>query len=171
MGTAGGGGGGGVVVAPAALAAVASARLVLPRLVIRANPAGAQLVRLPTWLWVDPAGWAPRSATAAVPGVAVTATATPSRVVWSMGDGATVACASAGTPFRAGTDPAAASPDCGHTYRSSSQERPGGVFPVRATVFWTVTWSGAGQSGHFDDLSTTMTTLFRVLDSPAVTTG
>jgi hypothetical protein len=153
------------------LAQVAVARLRLPGPVIRANPAGPQLVNLPTWLWVDRAGWAPRWATAAAPGVSVTATATPARVVWSMGDGTTLTCTTAGTPFPAGTDPMAASPDCGHTYRSSSQDSPGGVFQVRATVFWAVSWAGAGQRGRVDDLSTSTTTVFRVLESPVVNTG
>lgn len=158
-------------VSPAQLAARAYSRLRLPSPAIRSNPVGPQLVNLPTWLWVDQASWGPRSATVSVPGVSVTATATPARVVWSMGDGADVRCMSAGTPFPAGADPAASSPDCGHTYHASSQGRPGNSFAVEATVFWDVRWAGAGQGGTFDGLSTTSTATFTVVESQAVNTN
>jgi hypothetical protein len=36
-----------------------------------------QLTNLPTWLWINPAEWAPESKTATVPGESVTAIATP----------------------------------------------------------------------------------------------
>lgn len=163
--------GGGGVVSPADLAVAAYRQLRLPAPEIGASPPGPQLVNLPIWLWLDPDSWAPQSATVSVPGVSVTATATPTRVVWSMGDGAEVTCRSAGTSFPAGADPAAASPDCGHTYRFSSQGRPGGSFPVTATVFWSVRWSGAGQDGRFDDLSTTSATAWQVVESQGVNTG
>ncbi|HEU0089855.1 MAG TPA: hypothetical protein VFQ77_19770 [Pseudonocardiaceae bacterium] len=163
--------GGGAGVSPAALAAAAYAQLRVPSPAIRSNPAGRQLVNLPTWLWIDESSWGPRSTTVSVPGVSVTATATPTRVVWSMGDGTEVTCTSAGTPFPAGTDPAASSPDCGHTYRFSSLGRPGDAFPVVATVFWSVRWSGAGQSGVFDGLTTTSEAAFTVVESQSVNTG
>src|SRR6266508_2489874 len=64
-------------VSPEILARQARSMLTLPDVVIRVNPAGDQLVRLPTWLALDPASWRAQSATASVPGVAVTATARP----------------------------------------------------------------------------------------------
>lgn len=117
---------------PAELAAVARRQLRLPTPAIAANPVGDQLVNLATWLWLS-SGWGPVSATASVPGVSVTAVATPRSVVWSMGDGHTVTCTGAGTPFHPGTDPKAASPDCGHTYRASSASQPREAFRVTAT--------------------------------------
>ena len=165
------GSGGGGVVSPADLAVAAYRQLWLPTPEIGSSPPGPQLVNLPVWLWLEPDSWAPESATVSVPGVSVTATATPVRVVWSMGDGTEVTCHSAGTPFPARADPVAPSPDCGHTYRFSSQDRFGGAFPVRATQFWSVTWSGAGESGRFDDLTTTATTAWQVVESQAVNTG
>lgn len=126
------------------------------------------MVNLPTWLWVEGSDWGPRSATVSVPGVSVTAIATPTRVVWLMGDGGEVTCASAGTPFPPGADPIKASPDCGYTYRFASLGRPGNVFPVVATVWWTVEWSGAGQHGRFDNLRTSSTTEFAVVESQSV---
>lgn len=155
---------------PAELAAMARKQLRLPTPTIAANPAGAQLVNLPTWLWLA-SGWGPVSATASVPGVSVTAVAKPTSVTWAMGDGSTVTCTSAGTAFRPGTDPKAPSPDCGHTYRNSSASQPGQTYAVAATVHWTVTWSGAGQSGTFPDLTTTSAAAFQVAESQALNNG
>lgn len=155
---------------PAELAQLARKQLRLPAPTIAANPAGDQLVNLPTWMWLRD-GFRPVSATASVPGVSVTATAAPTSVVWSMGDGSTVTCIGAGTPYTAGTDPKASSPDCGHVYRRSSASQAGQAFPVTATVHWTVTWSGAGQGGTFPNMTTTGTADFRVAESQALNNG
>jgi hypothetical protein len=152
---------------PAEIGQLARRQLHLPTPDLAANPRTDQLVNLPTWLWLED-GWKDVRATASVPGVSITATARPRSVTWSMGDGETVRCTGPGTPFRAGTDPRAASPDCGYTYRRSSATRPRGVFPVSATVHWSVGWSGAGQSGTFPDLTTTSATRFRVAESQAL---
>jgi hypothetical protein len=155
---------------PAQLAEIARKQLQFPMPSIAANPNGEQLVSLPTWLWLSE-GWRTVSATVAVPGVSVTATATPTSVTWSMGDGSTVACAGPGTPFAPGSDPKASSPDCGHTYRTSSASQAGQAFPVTATVHWTVTWAGAGQGGVFPDMTTTGNAAFRVAESQALNNG
>lgn len=155
---------------PAELAERARRQLRLPGPAIAASPTGTQLVNLPTWLWLE-GGWAPTSATAAVPGVEVTATATPTSVTWSMGDGTEVTCQGPGTPFVRGGDPAAPSPDCGHVYRVPSSGRPGEVFAVTATVRWTVAWAGAGQGGTFPDLTATSNAGFRVAEAQALNTG
>ncbi len=156
---------------PAALAEQARNELRLAGPRIDMNPVGDQLVRLPTWLWLDPAGWGPMSATAAAGGVSVTAVAKPVQVTWSLGDGATVTCLGPGTPFPPGADPASASPDCGYTYRNRSLDAPGGTFAVTATVRWDVSWAGAGQTGVFPGLTTVSTAAARVIDVPALTTG
>ncbi|MFM9442594.1 hypothetical protein [Streptomyces acidiscabies] len=153
---------------PAQLAQVAREQLRLPSPRVEASPAGEQLVNLPTWLWLDRGGWGVVSATASVPGVSVTAVARPVSVEWVMGDGSTVTCTGPGTPYNAGVNPGAPSPDCGHTYRMSSAGRPGGVYAVSATVHWTVAWSGAGQSGVFPGLTTTSTADFPVAESQAL---
>lgn len=155
---------------PADLARQARDRLRLPAPSISTSPGGDQLVNVPTWLWLS-GGFNPVSATAAVPGVSVTAVATPTEVVWGMGDGATVTCSGPGTAFESGGDPSAASPDCGHTYRSSSAGQASAGFPVTATVRWTVTWSGAGDGGTFPDLDSTITTTFRVAEVQVLNDG
>jgi hypothetical protein len=155
---------------PQQVAEVARARLRLPSPGIGLNPAGDQLVGLPTWLWTS-SGWAPISATASVPGISVTAVATPTAVTWAMGDGATVTCTSGGTPYRAGGNARAGSPDCGYTYRQSSAAQPDQTYTVTATITWTVTWAGGGQSGTFPNLTTTSTARLRVAESQALNTG
>ena len=158
------------VVSPEVLARQARARLNLPEVTIRVSPSGDQLVGLPTWLSLDPSSWHPESATASVPGVSVTATATPTQAVWSMGNGDSVVCHGPGTPWRPGTDPAAASPDCGYRYLHSSAGASGGAFKVTVTISWQVTWAGAGQNGTIPGLTTTGTVQVRVAESQTVIT-
>ena len=154
----------------AAVAQVALSRLQLPRPDVGMSPAGDQFVRVPTWLWIDAGTWGPHSATAELGGVAVTATARPTRAVWSMGDGSTVRCAGAGSPWRASADPSSASPTCGHVYSRGSSGAGGGTFPVTATVTWSVSWAGAGQTGTAGDLTTTSAFQVRVSEVSAVVT-
>ncbi|RLK61911.1 hypothetical protein CLV68_2456 [Actinokineospora cianjurensis] len=149
-------------VSPRVLAETARNRLSLPRPSILASPAQNQLVNLPTWLWVDRGAWVPVSVTASVPGVSVTATARPTAVTWSMGDGTTVTCNGPGDPLLGG-DPRAASPTCGHTFRRASER-----YPVTATIHWSVSWAGAGTGGTFPELTTSTTTAFRVVEIQAL---
>jgi hypothetical protein len=158
--------------APAVLAQAAESRLGLGSPVIQASPAVGldQLVHVPTWLWL--AGpWAPVRATAAVPGEQVTATATPQRVTWHMGDGSMVTCRGPGTPYQPSGNPAAPSPTCGHTYARSSAAAPGGKFTVTATITWDVTWAGGGGGGAFPGLVTTSAVRVPVAQSQAIVTG
>ncbi|WP_413810548.1 hypothetical protein [Streptomyces sp. OE57] len=167
---------GGLPISPAALAEQARSQLRLPSPKIKASPADEQLVTLPTWLWLEPGAWRRMSATASVPGVSVAAVARPTSVDWTMGDGGSKVCHGPGTPYRPSqasrrsSYPRKSSPDCGYTYHSSSAGQPGDAYPVSATVHWSVTWSGAGQSGSFPGLTTTSTASFRVVESQAVNT-
>jgi len=159
---------------PAVLAALARQTLGLPIPVIRSSPAQAalQLTNLPTWLWINPAEWVPESKTATVPGESVTATATPVSVTWHPGDGSTVTCQGAGTPYTSADNPGSASPDCGHTYTTSSAGQPGGAFQATATITWDVTWQGAGGvGGVLPPLLTTAVAVFRVAESQALNTS
>jgi hypothetical protein len=123
----------------------------------------AKVVNLPTWAWVPAADFAPLSATASLPGVSATVTATPYAVDWAWGDGSRSRCTGAGTPYTAGAkDPARPSPDCGHTYRTTSADAPGERFSVAARTDWHVRWSGAGQSGTLPDLSSSAGAAWRV---------
>jgi hypothetical protein len=160
-------------VAPGALGLLARRYLVLPRPVILSSPppGALQLVALPLWLWVARAVWAPRSQTATVPGEQVTATATPVSLTWHMGDGAIVVCHGPGTPYTSRYSPAAASPDCGHTYTRSSAGQPGGAYHVTVTITWAITWHTAtGAGGSLPPLFSTARAALRVGESQAVNT-
>ena len=153
---------GGVGATPAMLAARAVSLLPLRGPVIGMAPQQGKtgLVGLPVWLWtaVSPQTWGPVSATAAVPGVSVTATARVVRVVWQMGDGSSVVCTSPGTPYsiaRGDTD----SPDCGYRYSRSSAGQPGDVYTVTATATWHIDWAGGGQAGSLTQTRVSTTTV------------
>lgn len=161
-------GGGAAQPTPAQLAQIARNQLRLPTPQIQANPIDEQLVNLPTWLWLARGDWGAVSATASVPGVSVTAVARPTSVVWTMGDGSSVKCSGPGTPYGSRATPKNPSPDCGYTYQTSSAGQPDSAFAVSATVHWTVTWAGAGQTGVFPDMTTTSNADFRVAESQAL---
>lgn len=160
-----------LAVPPEVLAAQARNRLNLAGPSILTSPPGVQLVGVPTWMWLDASAWGQRSATAAVPGVSVTATAVPVSASWVMGDGSTIECSGPGTPWQAGTDPAMDSPDCGHTYRESSVRGAGARFSVTATVTWSVSWVGGGEMGTLPALATTSSTSVAVAESQALNTA
>ncbi|MEU4217168.1 hypothetical protein [Actinoplanes sp. NPDC026623] len=153
---------------PAALARTARARLQLPAPAIRTNPDASKatvLSYVPVWLWVDGSSWSSRSATAAVPGLSVTATATPTKVLWRPGDGKRSIICGQGTAWTTGTDPKKASPTCGHTY-----DRPA-TRTLTSTITWTVIWAGGGQSGTVPNLTTTSQTTVHVAEAPAINGG
>ncbi len=107
------------------------------------RPGRVGIIGMPTWMWVDDpssrtVGPITRSASAG--GVTVTATAALDRIVWRMGDGTSVTCAGRGTPYADGYG-RRGSPTCGHTYTRA------GTYTVTATSYWTVDWTGLGQTG------------------------
>jgi hypothetical protein len=126
---------------PAVVGQQAVSELVMPTPTIEmAPPAGApQLVNVAAWLWIDPGAWAALSATATTGPVTATATATPVRVVWDMGNGAQVTCDGPGTPY----SPAypTATTGCSYTWTQA------GSFSVTATVYWQVSWTATGAPG------------------------
>jgi len=151
----------------------AMSRLRIPRPTIAASPdlTADQVVQVPVWWWVEPGVWQPRSATAAVPGIAITVTATPKRIVWDAGDGTSTTCTGPGTPWTATYVPTADSPTCGHRYVTTSRTAPGGDFTVRASMTWSIAWAGGGLSGTEPDVTTTATAQVRVTELRAVITG
>ncbi|SBT50483.1 hypothetical protein [Micromonospora auratinigra] len=129
--------------------ALAKISLLPPRIAVAPRKSkGPGLVGLPIWLWASPGEdyFGPLTASASDRGLTVSITAKVDRIVWTMGDGNTVTCTGAGTPYDAkGARAGEPSPDCGY---------PGGyaraaTYKVRATTFWTVHWqaSSGGQEG------------------------
>jgi hypothetical protein len=138
---------------PRSLALEALNSMVLPPPVNHFDPAGASVVNLATWLWIDNTLWHPLSVSATAGTVTATAVATPVSVTWSMGDGGVITCEGPGQPFGP-AQPAQQSSKCQYIYRTSSagQSSPDGdsdqaAFPVRATVAWVVSWSAQGAAG------------------------
>jgi hypothetical protein len=137
---------------PAQLARDILARIQLARVGIGITPEPGRtgIIGLPTYLWVNNPGartLGPISDSESAGGVTVTLTAKVNKVVWNLGDGTTITCAGAGTPYRDefGSRP---SPTCGHVYRHPSTALPGGAYHVTATAVWDVAWTGGGQSGQ-----------------------
>jgi hypothetical protein len=145
---------------PVALADEARKQLDLPLPQPQLNPAGDQIVNLPSWLWlVGP--WVPRSSTVSVPGVRVTAVAVPEQVVWTMGDGGAVVCDGPGVAYDSAIW-AATSPSCAYTYTNSSAAQSDLRYHAAVTVRWHATWSAVGVAGGGDLGMIERTTAFTV---------
>lgn len=133
---------------PAVLAARAVAGMGLRAIKIGIVPKpGANsvgLVGMPTWMWVadpGPSTTGPITRSVSERGFTVRATATLSRIVWTMGDGHAVTCHGRGTPYRDAFGKQS-SPTCGYTYNHQ------GRYAVSATSYWVVQWEGIGQTGE-----------------------
>jgi hypothetical protein len=138
-------------VTPAQLAARAIRALPMgkPQIGVVPESTGRGLVGLPVWMWtaVGETTWGPVSRTASVPGLAVTARAEVKQIVWSMGDGGSVTCTTAGTPYQPSFE-GTKSPDCGWKYERPSP--PGGRYTITATSTWSIEWwvvVGGGETG------------------------
>jgi hypothetical protein len=112
-------------------------------------PGRLGLVGLPVWMWTTPGPttFGPQTLTGTAGGITITATARVERIVWSMGDGTSVTCRTPGTPYREAFGDRM-SPDCGHRYSRTSVGKPGNAYPITATSYWAVDWTGGGASGQ-----------------------
>lgn len=130
-----------------------------------------QITGLPTWLWIDPGGWAELSAQADVAGFWVEVTATPRRVIWDMGDGHEVACDGPGTPYDPSVPDGDQSTDCSHVYQYVSTDEPDGRYAASVTVVWSIAWEAStGATGVLADVSRTTTFGLTVGERQAVVT-
>ena len=133
-----------------------AAQIVVRRMDLRAadigivpedKPGRIGAVGAPVYMWTTrgPATFGPQVLTGSAGGTTITATAKVDRIVWSMGDGRSVTCRTAGTVYedRYGFNP---SPDCGHRYTRTSAGKPGNAYPITATSYWLVNWTGPGGS-------------------------
>jgi hypothetical protein len=151
------------VVSPAMLANQARSQLAAAAPHVQMSPPSTsdpsvwQYARFPTWVWLSQ--WGSLHATAAVPGVTVTATATPVQLVLSYEDGPAgtkvVTCNGPGTPYSDGLASSenpdhpvhAASPDCGWTWDHTAVSSADQKFEVTAHVVYDVAWTVAGAPG------------------------
>jgi hypothetical protein len=156
----------------AAMSPEQAARIVVRRMDLRAadigivpedRPGSIGAVGAPVYMWTarGPATFGPQTLASSAGGVTITATARVARIVWTMGDGATVTCRTPGTPYedRYGFTP---SPDCGHRYTRTSAGQPGNAYPITATSFWVVDWTGPGGSAGQITLDLTSRTSIQV---------
>ncbi|WP_395100695.1 ATP/GTP-binding protein [Streptomyces noursei] len=129
--------------------AINKMKLTGPDIGIVPKPGKQGLVGLPVWMWTakTPEAYGPNTTSATAGAVTVTATAKVSKIVWDMGDGHTITCTTAGTPYESSYGNRQ-SPDCGYLYRHSSKDEPGQKYTVTATSTWVIDWNGAGQSGQ-----------------------
>lgn len=130
-----------------ARSALAHLHLGAPR-VGMAPPPDKLVVNLQTYLWIDASMWRSMSATASVGGVSATVVASPSRVVWTMGDGNSVTCNGPGAPYDAGANQPVTG--CTYTYSAPSGNQPEGRYVVSAQMYWHVTWTSSGVAGGGD---------------------
>ncbi len=135
------------------------------------RPGSIGAVGAPVYLWTSrgPTTFGPQTLTGSAGGITITATAKVDRIVWSMGDDTTVTCRTAGTPYedRYGFLP---SPDCGHRYTRTSAGLPGNAYPITATSFWVVDWTGPGGSAGQIRLNLTARTSIQVGELQALVT-
>ncbi|MEU8930470.1 hypothetical protein AB0D30_11335 [Streptomyces sp. NPDC048409] len=142
---------------PEILAALAYQRMRLPDTKVTLAPETTTKVNLPTWAWLDKAVFDEVQATAAldVPGFDIRATTTAKPVALKLEPGTADAetfpasgeCAingdgSIGRPYAKGD--ADSTPPCGIRYLHSSGD---GVFKLRATITWKISWTGTGGAG------------------------
>jgi hypothetical protein len=165
----------------AGLSPEAAARAVVARMDLRPaqigivpedKPGSIGAVGAPVYMWTtpEPATFGPQVLTGSAGGVTITATAKVDRIVWNMGDGATVTCRTPGTPYedRFGF---AESPDCGHRYTKTSAREPSNAYPITATSYWVVDWTGPGGSSGQITLDLVSRTNIVIGELQAVITG
>ncbi|QBF45405.1 hypothetical protein [Janibacter limosus] len=94
-------------------------------------------VGVPVWFWLEGDQWKTYSDSASAGGLTVSVSAKPSKVVWSLGDGQSVTCTSAGTTYTSSMG-WASSPDCGlpNGYTKA------GNYTTTATITYAVTFGG-----------------------------
>ncbi|MFF0723592.1 hypothetical protein [Streptomyces sp. NPDC004134] len=145
-------------VTPQILSEIAYNRIRVPDTEISLKPdaENAQKVNLPTWAWLDAATFEPVAVTARVPVLDIWArtTATPVSLTLEPGTGdaelhpSSGTCpidddGSIGTPYTAGS--AEETPPCGLTYLRATPD--GETYPLRATITWSIEWTGSGDTG------------------------
>jgi hypothetical protein len=139
-----------------------------------APPSTDAVVQVGTWFWTAPGTWSPVSATAYVPGLSATVTATPTRLRFSPGDGSfgtgDVVCNGPGQAWTTADGDDAVSP-CQYTYRHSSALASSGRWAASLAIDWAVRFtSSAGASRSLGSLTTTRQVPMRVGEIQAIVT-
>jgi len=161
---------------PAILATQAANQLPLPPPTPAFAPATTGYVNFPEWLWINPTIWHPITLTVSASNAAgtttITLTATPTDVIWNMGDAPTppTICDNPGVAYNPTLPAKKQTSPCTHTYTTSSFGQPSptsntnnDAYPITVTLQWHITWTGTtGASGTIPDINTTTHTTLRV---------
>jgi hypothetical protein len=153
--------------------AIAAFDLPAPKISTSPDADGLVLVHTPVWLWVEEEDWGDATATAEIPGLALTVTAVPSGIRWAMGDGTEIVCEGSGTPFDPAVhDPESESPDCGHVYTRASSGQDGGAYTVTAAINWEVSWEFSdGTNGTIGTAATSSEVAVTVEEAQGLVSG
>ncbi|GAA3868973.1 hypothetical protein [Streptomyces sedi] len=142
---------------PSVLAELAYERIRVPETEVSFSPADldGQVVNLPTWIWAESGEYDPVAVTASLEswGISATTTATPTALTVEPGTAdaetrpASGSCpingdGSIGAPYGGDED---AVPPCGLTYLRATHG--GGNYPLTASITWSITWEGTGDTG------------------------
>jgi hypothetical protein len=128
------------------------------------------VVHFPTWLWLT-GGYRTQSATAADPTGLLSATvmATPTKVVWTMGDGQLATCFGPGVAYRLNVPPDAQTSNCTATYIDTSATQANQAYQATVTVFYHATWTATdGTGGDLGTLSAATTFAVRVAEVQSI---
>lgn len=144
---------GAILMNPRTLAVYSIDSVLLPATEISRNPAAPNdaVVYLPTWIWLDPARFAPVSVTANAGPVTVTAKATPSSLQLPTDlsgvetSPASGLCTDLYDAYRG--DPSV-DPGCAITFTRSSAAEPGQAYPIAVQLAWSANYtSNIGDGG------------------------
>ena len=134
---------------------------------------GRHVVNMQSWLAVDPAYWnEERVARAAEGRVEVTATLTPNRTLWDLGNGDVEDCVGPvdgpGVVWRSGMDDAQST--CSYTYPNPSINPPANTIDISGTVYFEIsfTTNAPGTYGPFTPIERTTSETIQVLEIQAV---
>lgn len=120
-----------------------------------------------TWMWIDPADYREVTATVEIPGLSVTATATPSSVRWKMTpDAETVTCDGPGKAYDPALPDGEQRSDCSYVYQRS------GIHTATVNIDWQVTWTASdGTAGALPPVTRGVSFPVTVEQRQAIITG
>lgn len=122
--------------------ASAQAQLALPEPEIGTAPPrdGVLLVGVETWFWAR--NDRPANATATIPGLSATITASPKALHLRFPDGTSITCPGGGSAWAPGRSGRSQHSDCTHIFQRAGDQA------VRATLDWDLSWTATnGESG------------------------
>lgn len=124
-------------------------------------------VGVPVWLWIgEGEGDLPsESASASAGRFSIQATATVSKVKWSLGDGQSTVCSGTGTKYVSDVH-GWSSPHCGF----ESGWKQAGTYTLTASYVWDISWSGDQTGSTTQTMSSTQQVTVSELQS-VVTSG